>query len=66
MNKFSAIVFHQRNCYKDDLPGKRTPEQRYVMFMLESADYPFSFVGCVNVVAVACKSAFLGLTSKSV
>ena len=42
-SKFDAILFHQRSLEKDDLPKIRTSSQRYIMFMLESAQYPFSF-----------------------
>ena len=43
-SQFDAILFHQRSLSKTDLPKIRKPEQKYIMFMLESAAYPFGFV----------------------
>ena len=45
VDMFDAIVFHQRSLNANDLPEKRSPRQRYVMFMLESASYPLGFDG---------------------
>ncbi len=43
VEKFDAILFHQRGLHKEDVPKRRRPEQRYIMFMLESAHYPLGF-----------------------
>lgn len=49
VSSFDAIVFHQRSLNQEDLPRSRLRDQRYVMFMLESAHYPFGFAGYVIV-----------------
>ena len=36
---FDAILFHLRNLNENDLPDRRGPKQRYIMFMLESPAY---------------------------
>ena len=48
--QFDAIMFHQRSMSKSDLPnaGQRRPEQYYVMWMMESASYPFGWHGSVK------------------
>ena len=45
VDQFSAIMFHQRSTFKNDLPLVRSPNQRYVMWMMESASYPYGFHG---------------------
>lgn len=42
-SQFDAILFHQRSLMETDLPKKRLPHQRYIMFMLESAQYNMGF-----------------------
>ena len=44
VDQFDAILFHQRSLNKDDLPVKRSGHQKYIMYMMESASYPFGFV----------------------
>ncbi len=44
IDQFDAILFHQRSLDKNDLPAKRSPHQKYIMYILESASYPFGFV----------------------
>ena len=44
VDQFDAILFHQRSLHKDDLPIKRSENQKYIMYMMESASYPFGFV----------------------
>jgi hypothetical protein len=48
VDQFDAILFHQRSLDSNDLPGKRKPHQKYIMYMMESASYPFNFVRYVN------------------
>ena len=43
VNQFDAIQFHQRSISKHDLPKNRSSHQRYIMWYLESASYPFGF-----------------------
>ena len=40
---YDAILFHQRTTTDTDLPVSRSPKQRYIMFMMESASYPMGF-----------------------
>ena len=40
---FDVIQFHQRSLAWYDLPKKRSPHQRYIMWYMESASYPFGF-----------------------
>ena len=47
-SQYDAILFHQRSLSKTDLPQKRKAEQKYIMYMLESASYPFGFVRYVH------------------
>ena len=44
VDQYDAILFHQRSLDKNDLPTKRSQNQRYIMYMMESASYPFNFV----------------------
>ena len=44
VDQYDVILFHQRSLNKNDLPAKRSSHQRYIMYMMESASYPFSFV----------------------
>ena len=44
VDKYDVIQFHQRSTNENDLPGKRSPHQRYIMWYMESAAYPFGFV----------------------
>lgn len=41
--QFDAIQFHQRSMDAEDLPSKRAPSQRYIMWYMESAAYPLGF-----------------------
>ena len=43
VDKYDLIQFHQRSTYSNDLPKKRSPDQIYMMWMFESAAYPFGF-----------------------
>lgn len=47
-SQYDAILFHQRSLSKTDLPQKRKAQQKYIMYMLESASYPFGFVRYVH------------------
>ena len=43
VTKYNLIQFHQRSIVDYDLPRERSPNQRYMMWMMESASYLFSF-----------------------
>ena len=43
IDEYDAILFHQRSLREDDLPNKRSQHQKYIMYMMESASYPFGF-----------------------
>ena len=43
VNQFDVIQFHQRSITKRDLPKHRASHQRYIMWYMESASYPFGF-----------------------
>ena len=49
VDKFDLIQFHQRSLTSQDLPEKRSPHQRYMMWYMESASYPFGFKRYVNI-----------------
>jgi len=40
---YDVILFHLRSLTRADLPVKRCPQQRYTMFMMESASYLMGF-----------------------
>ena len=44
VSKYDVIQFHQRSTYHWDLPKKRSPHQRYIMWYMESAANPYGFV----------------------
>ena len=41
--QYDVIQFHQRSMDAEDLPEKRSSRQRYIMWYMESAAYPFGF-----------------------
>ena len=43
VDQFDAIQFHQRTIELVDLPKHRSSHQRYIMWYMESASYPFGF-----------------------
>jgi hypothetical protein len=43
VDHFDAIQFHQRSMDRNDLPQNRSSHQRYIMWYMESASYPFGF-----------------------
>ncbi len=48
VSKFDAIMIHQRSVNLQDLPKKRSPHQRYVYWVMESAQYPFMDIRKLN------------------
>ena len=45
---FDAILFHQRSFDFDDLPMKRKPSQRYIHWIVESAQYLYMDISRLN------------------
>ena len=50
VDQFDAIQFHQRTINHMDLPQIRNKNQRYIMWYMESADYPLGFDRLVNLI----------------
>jgi len=48
VEKFDAIFFHQRSLDFNDIPEKRLPSQRYVHYIMESAQYLYLDIGTMN------------------
>ena len=50
VDQFDAIQFHQRTINDKDLPPIRKRNQKYIMWYMESADYPLGFDRLVNLI----------------
>jgi hypothetical protein len=40
VHDYDAVIFHMRSWNRNELPKRRTPQQRYVFWLLESAGWP--------------------------
>ena len=40
VQEYDAVIIHMRSWKLDDLPQRRSPQQRYVFWLLESAGWP--------------------------
>ena len=40
VQEYETVIIHMRSWKLDDLPQRRSPQQRYVFWLLESADWP--------------------------
>eukprot|EP00096_Caligus_rogercresseyi_P009651 TRINITY_DN3306_c0_g1_i1.p2 TRINITY_DN3306_c0_g1~~TRINITY_DN3306_c0_g1_i1.p2 ORF type:complete len:397 (-),score=104.04 TRINITY_DN3306_c0_g1_i1:859-2049(-) len=45
---FDAILFHQRSFKWEDIPTKRSPHQRYIHWVIESAQYVYMDIASLN------------------
>ena len=48
VDKFDTVLFHQRSFDFADLPAKRAPAQRYVHWIIESAQYLYMDISSMN------------------
>ena len=48
VEEFDAVFFHQRSLDFHDVPKKRDPSQRYVHYIMESAQYLYMDISSMN------------------
>ena len=48
VEEFDAVFFHQRSLDFHDVPAKRSPSQRYIHYIMESAQYLYMDINTMN------------------